>query len=404
MIRTTVGSGRTVEEAIEAACTELGCSRDQIEFEILTLAKKSFFGLRVTPAQVRVSYDDGVPEPKAQRPKDQRRPQDQRRPEGQQRPQAQRRPKDQRRPEDQPRPEDQRHPPEPKTQQRPEGQRRPAEQRPSAAEVPAPKAAEPAPAAPAVPTAQENGTFLEEIVSLPPLTDEIPDAVRPKAEAAVDYLTGVIRAMGVENFTVTPKMREDTLVLMIEGRNIGVVIGRRGETLNALQTLTGLAANQGERREDGAYVRVNLDSGHYREKRNRTLEELATKVALNAVRTGRSTTLEPMNPFDRRIIHAAVARVEGAVSTSVGNEPTRRVVISSANPRRSTDRDSRSGDRRSRSGSRGSSRGDRRYGDRRRDSRPRDGRPAQQPEENTAPAKQPLKEAADQPLYGKIEL
>ena len=398
MIRTTVGSGRTVEEAIEAACTELGCSRDQIEFEILTLAKKSFFGLRVTPAQVRVSYDDGVPEPKAQRPADQRRPKDQRRPEDQ------RRPKDQRRPEDQPRPEDQRHPPEPKTQQRPQDQPRPAEQRPSAAEVPAPKAAEPAPAAPAVPTAQENGTFLEEIVSLPPLTDEIPDAVRPKAEAAVDYLTGVIRAMGVENFTVTPKMREDTLVLMIEGRNIGVVIGRRGETLNALQTLTGLAANQGERREDGAYVRVNLDSGHYREKRNRTLEELATKVALNAVRTGRSTTLEPMNPFDRRIIHAAVARVEGAVSTSVGNEPTRRVVISSANPRRSTDRDSRSGDRRSRSGSRGSSRGDRRYGDRRRDSRPRDSRPAQQPEENTAPAKQPLKEAADQPLYGKIEL
>ena len=398
MIRTTVGSGRTVEEAIEAACTELGCSRDQIEFEILTLAKKSFFGLRVTPAQVRVSYDDGVPEPKAQRPQDQRRPKDQRRPEDQ------RRPKDQRRPEDQPRPEDQRHPPEPKTQQRPQDQPRPAEQRPSAAEVPAPKAAEPAPAAPAVPTAQENGTFLEEIVSLPPLTDEIPDAVRPKAEAAVDYLTGVIRAMGVENFTVTPKMREDTLVLMIEGRNIGVVIGRRGETLNALQTLTGLAANQGERREDGAYVRVNLDSGHYREKRNRTLEELATKVALNAVRTGRSTTLEPMNPFDRRIIHAAVARVEGAVSTSVGNEPTRRVVISSANPRRSTDRDSRSGDRRSRSGSRGGSRGDRRYGDRRRDSRPRDSRPAQQPEENTAPAKQPLKEAADQPLYGKIEL
>ena len=307
MIRTTVGSGRTVEEAIEAACTELGCSRDQIEFEILTLAKKSFFGLRVTPAQVRVSYDDGVPEPKAQRPQDQRRPEGQRRPKDQRRPQDQRRPEGQQRPEDQRRPEGQQRP---QDQPRPEDQPRPAEQRPSAPEVPAPKAAEPAPAAPAVPTAQENGTFLEEIVSLPPLTDEIPDAVRPKAEAAVDYLTGVIRAMGVENFTVTPKMREDTLVLMIEGRNIGVVIGRRGETLNALQTLTGLAANQGERREDGAYVRVNLDSGHYREKRNRTLEELATKVALNAVRTGRSTTLEPMNPFDRRIIHAAVARVE----------------------------------------------------------------------------------------------
>ena len=369
MIRTTVGSGRTVEEAIEAACAELGCSRDQIEFEILTLAKKSFFGLRTTPAQVRVSYEDGIPEPKA------RRPEAQRRPEGQPRPAQQK----------------------PKAAPAEEPARRPERPAAKPAAQPAPE-----PEIPAAPAAEEDGGFLEEIVSLPPLTDAIPDAVRPKADTAVEYLTGVIRAMGVENFTITPKMREDTLVLMIEGRSLGVVIGRRGETLNALQTLTGLAANQGERREDGGYVRVNLDSGHYREKRNRTLEELATKVALNAVRTGRSTTLEPMNPFDRRIIHAAVARVEGAVSTSVGNEPARRVVISSANPRKPADRDSRSGDRRGRSGFRGGSRGERRYGDRRRDSRPRDSRPAQQPAESAA--KQPLKEAADQPLYGKIEL
>ena len=139
---------------------------------------------------------------------------------------------------------------------------------------------------------------------------------------------------------------------------------------------------------------MNLDSGNFREKRTKTLEELAVKMAKNAVRTGRSTTLEPMNPYDRRIIHAAVAGVEGAASTSIGEEPNRRVVISSLNPRKPQQ------DRRGGHGGRGRRGG--RGGDRRRDSRPAEN--AAVNAEKPAAPKAPLKEAEDKPLYGKIEL
>ena len=226
---------------------------------------------------------------------------------------------------------------------------------------------------------------------LPELSDEIPEAVKTKADLAVAYLSEVLGAMEVKDFTITPKMREDTLVLLIEGSDLGVVIGRRGETLDSLQVLTGLAANRGE----GDYVRVNLDSGNFREKRTKTLEELAVKMARNAVRTGRSTTLEPMNPYDRRIIHAAVAGVEGAASTSIGDEPNRRVVISSLTPRKPRD------DRRG-SGHGGRGRRGGRGGDRRRDNRLAEA--AAPVSEQQAAPKVPLKEAEDKPLYGKIEL
>lgn len=347
MKREYIGTGKTVDEAIEAACAALGCERSEIEFEILALAKKSFFGLRTTPAQVKVTWEDGTPEPRANRPQEGRREKKAEKPaekpaEKKQEPRAEK-------PKNEPKPE------KPKAE-------KPAEKKPE----------------------------IEPMRPLPELSDEIPEAVKPKAELAAAYLTEVIKAMEVKDFTITPKMREDTLVLLIEGSDLGVVIGRRGETLDSLQVLTGLAANRGE----GEYVRVNLDSGNFREKRTRTLEELAVKMAKNAVRTGRSTTLEPMNPYDRRIIHAAVAGVEGAASTSIGEEPNRRVVISSLNPRKPQQ------DRRGGHGGRGRRGG--RGGDRRRDSRPAENT-AVNAEKPAAP-KAPLKEAEDKPLYGKIEL
>ena len=338
MKREYIGTGKTVDEAIEAACTALGCERSEIEFEILALAKKSFFGLRTTPAQVKVTWEDGTPEPRANRPQEGRR------------------------------------------EKKAEKPAEPKPEKPRAEKAEKPRAEKPA----------EKKPEIEPMRPLPELSDEIPEAVKPKAELAAAYLTEVIKAMEVKDFTITPKMREDTLVLLIEGSDLGVVIGRRGETLDSLQVLTGLAANRGE----GEYVRVNLDSGNFREKRTRTLEELAVKMAKNAVRTGRSTTLEPMNPYDRRIIHAAVAGVEGAASTSIGEEPNRRVVISSLNPRKSQQ------DRRGGHGGRGRRGG--RGGDRRRDSRPAENT-AVNAEKPAAP-KAPLKEAEDKPLYGKIEL
>ena len=151
-----------------------------------------------------------------------------------------------------------------------------------------------------------------------------------KAEIAVAYIKDILTEIGLPHVEVTAKVEENNnAVITLSGEGLGVIIGRRGETLDALQYLTGLVAN----RADGDYMRVTIDSGNYREKREKTLETLAKKLANNAVKTGRSSTLEPMNPYERRIIHAAVSQVEGALSTSVGEEPNRRVVISSANPR-----------------------------------------------------------------------
>ena len=100
------------------------------------------------------------------------------------------------------------------------------------------------------------------------------------------------------------------------------------ETIDAIQYLTSLAVN----RLDGDYMRITIDSGNFREKREKTLESLAKRLARNVVRSGRSVTLEPMNPYERRIIHATVSTIEGATSSSIGEEPNRRVVISSTNP------------------------------------------------------------------------
>jgi len=151
-----------------------------------------------------------------------------------------------------------------------------------------------------------------------------------KSARAAEFLKDVLTAMGFPNVEIEIKEDEQGALLMLSGEGLGVIIGRRGETLDALQYLSGLVANKIE----GEYFRITLDSGNYREKREKTLEELAKKLANNAVRTGRSSTLEPMNPYERRIIHAAVQQIPGATSVSIGGEPNRRIVISSTTPRK----------------------------------------------------------------------
>lgn len=134
--------------------------------------------------------------------------------------------------------------------------------------------------------------------------------------------------MGLGATQITVKEEKDSATFTLEGEGLGVIIGRRGETLDAFQYLAGLVANKME----GDYFRITIDSGKYREKREKTLESLAVRLAQQAVKTGRTSTLEPMNPYERRVIHAAVQNVAGATSSSVGEEPNRRVVISSTNP------------------------------------------------------------------------
>lgn len=154
-----------------------------------------------------------------------------------------------------------------------------------------------------------------------------------KAYIAGDYIKEILKNMDIGG-DVEVKENEDGIIIDILGDTTGAVIGRRGETLDAIQYLASMAANKG----DKEYVRITVDCCGYREKRKAILEELAEKIAKTVLRTGRSSTLEPMNPYERRIIHSAVANIEGVSSRSVGDEPYRKVMITSSNPRQRRDR------------------------------------------------------------------
>lgn len=151
---------------------------------------------------------------------------------------------------------------------------------------------------------------------------------KTKAEIAGDYITGILKCMDIDaELEITEN--EEGAVIDIKGDTTGAVIGRRGETLDAIQYLASMTANRG----DKEYYRISLDSCGYREKRKAILEDLARKIAKSVIRSGKTSTLEPMNPYERRIIHAAVSEIEGVTSKSIGEEPYRRVVISSVNGR-----------------------------------------------------------------------
>lgn len=150
--------------------------------------------------------------------------------------------------------------------------------------------------------------------------------VESPAKTAFTFLEKILDNMGLENCRLEYKEVENGIVINLETEDYGLVIGRRGETLDALQYLTGLAAN----RVSDDYFRVTINTGDYREKREKTLTALARKNAIQVTRTGESITLEPMNPYERRIIHTAVQTVKGAESHSIGEDSDRRVVISLA--------------------------------------------------------------------------
>jgi spoIIIJ-associated protein len=161
------------------------------------------------------------------------------------------------------------------------------------------------------------------------------------ARYAANYLKDILSKMNVSNPEITIVEEDNGSVLQISGDDLGFIIGRRGETLDALQYLSGLVAN----RVENSYYRITLDIGNYREKREQSLIGLARKIAGQAARTGRKTSLEPMNPYERRIIHTAVQDIKGVTSWSIGSEPYRHVVIgpSDDNPVKSRSNRSNSG-------------------------------------------------------------
>lgn len=176
-----------------------------------------------------------------------------------------------------------------------------------------------------------------------------------KMQLAAEYINNILEKLGLQ-VKAEAKLSELGVEIELSGDDAGALIGRRGDTLDALQYLTSMVANRGDR----DYMRIAIDTCGYREKRKKALQELAQRISKSVLRTGRSVTLEPMNPYERRIIHSTVTEIEGVSSHSSGEEPNRKVIITNDNPQaaRGDRKGGRDGERRGRGGN--NNRGDRR--------------------------------------------
>ncbi len=270
-------TGKTEDEAISKALAQLGLDRDDVSVEILERAKSGFLGIGSSPARVRVYH--GPEEEEEPAPRAEEKPKAEPRPE----------PKKESRPEPRQEPKPRRE--KPKKQER-------REDRPAA-----PKAEEPRPA----PVPADLG-------------EEVDDE---KAQAIRAFLTGLLEHMECSAEIRVYQPEKGRYKVILEGKQMGALIGRRGETLDAIQQLTSYSVN----RAGGGRVRVQLDAEGYREKREQSLQHLAKKVAGKVVKYRRSVTLEPMNAYERHVIHTALQDVPGVTTYSTGTEPNRRVIV-----------------------------------------------------------------------------
>ena len=197
----------------------------------------------------------------------------------------------------------------------------------------APKAEKPA-KAPKAPKAEKAAPKAEPVKAEEPKADESAKELKKvniadsaSLTSAAEYLTAVLKGMGVAELSIEAfRTPEDEIIFELDcGEDYGVVIGRRGDTLDSIQYLTRLVANK--QKQESEYLRITINVGNYREKRKVTLRELAKKNSEKVLKYGRNVTFEPMNPYERRIIHTAVQEIEGVTSYSVGADAGRRVVI-----------------------------------------------------------------------------
>ena len=271
-------TGKTEEEALSKALSQLGLDRDDVSVEILERAKSGFLGFRSSPAKIRVTY--GLEEesaPKAPAPQ-----------RSEEKPVVRA---------EKPAPKAEK-PAAPRTE-KPRREAKPAEKRhEEPAAQPAPK-----PAAP-----------VEELGEL--CNDE-------KAQQITAFLTGLLQHMGSNAQVKVYQPEKGRYKVILEGEKLGALIGRRGETLDAIQQLTNYSVNRGADKR----VRVHVDAENYRLKREESLQHLAHKVAAKVIKYKRNVTLEPMNAYERHVIHTALQDVDNVTTYSMGTEPNRRVIV-----------------------------------------------------------------------------
>ena len=273
MFKSIEATGKTIDLAIQAGLEKLQMDRDSVSVEVLEQPRSGFFGIGASPAKVSLTYEipDPEPEKKPEPPK----------------PQPVAKPK-----------AEKTENPKPAKSEKPEKTEKPKPEPKPRAEKPKPQPKEPV----EIPAPAAEGT------------------VEAKIET---FLKGLLEHMGSDAVPSCTKTGDDTYAVELIGNSLGMLIGRRGDTLDAIQHITNYAINHGQNKR----IRINVDAENYRKKREESLVRLAEKVAGKVVRNRRNITLEPMNAYERHVIHAALQDYEGVTTSSTGTEPNRRVVV-----------------------------------------------------------------------------
>ncbi len=266
MLKWIEATGKTEEAAVQNALVQLGLDRDSVSVEVLERAKSGFLGFGSTPARVKVTYE-APDEAPVEAPKPA---------------------------------------PAPKVS------------KPAAPKAPKTAPAEPPqPAAPAVdgPAAPVSAPAEEPKPAPAPATD-LDERIRA-------FLSGLLAHMGVEAEVCIGPKEDGSVLVTLDGPKLGALIGHRGETLDAIQQLTNYTVNRGRAHR----VRIHIDAENYRAKREDSLKRLATKVAAKVVKYRRNITLEPMNAYERHVIHETLQDYPDVITYSTGTEPNRRTVV-----------------------------------------------------------------------------
>ena len=287
MEKTIITTGKTIDLAIEAALAQLGLDRDDVSVQVLAQAKPGFLGFGAAPAKVEVTYE--APDPIPEAPKVALSSASRSKPKAA---------------------------PVKKPQSEPKEAPKPAK------EVKAPKAE-----APKAEKTQQSKPEAPKAPKAPKAVKE-PKTYAPAESGSTEekieqFLKGLLEHMGSTAVPHAWKVDENTYKVDLVGDDLGYLIGRRGDTLDAIQHLCNYSVKRGEE----GHIRINVDAEEYREKREDSLRRYARKKAQQVLKNRRRTTLEPMNAYERHVIHAALQDMENITTHSTGTEPNRRVVI-----------------------------------------------------------------------------
>ena len=303
MEKTIVATGKTIDLAVESALTQLGMDRDSVSVQVLQQAKAGFLGFGAQPAKVQVTYEAPDPAPVPEKPKSALGSASRSKPKA--KPVVEKKP-------EAPKPEAPKPAPAPQSEKKVEAPK--AEKKNDAPKAPKKERKTEAPKSPKAPKESK------EVKAPRVYTPAAPGSTEEKIEV---FIKGLLEHMGSQAIPHAFKESDNTYFVELVGEDLGYLIGRRGDTLDAIQHLANYTVNRGVE----GHIRINVDAECYREKREDSLRRYARKKAQQVLKARRRTTLEPMNAYERHVIHAALQDMENITTHSTGSEPNRRVVI-----------------------------------------------------------------------------